>query len=54
MSHDAVLVFAKSWGAAYLLIFFVAAVVWAYWPSRRKRYEDASRWPLEEDDTPCQ
>ena len=53
MTYDAVLVFAKSWGAIYILVFFVAAVFWTYWPSRRRRYEDASKWPLEEEDKPC-
>jgi cytochrome c oxidase cbb3-type subunit IV len=54
MSHDAVLVFAKSWGALYILLFFIIAVAWAYWPSRREELEEASRWPLEEEDRPCQ
>ncbi len=52
MTHDAVLIFSKTWGALYLLVFFLAAVVWTYWPSRRKQYEDASRRPLDKDDKP--
>lgn len=53
MTHDAVLVFSKSWGAFYILIFFLAAVIWTYWPSRRRQYDDAARLPLDKDDTPC-
>ena len=53
MTHDAVLVFSKSWGALYLLVFFLAAVIWTYWPSRKSTFKDASERPLNEDDTPC-
>ena len=52
MTHDAVLIFSKTWGAIYLLTFFIVAVIWTYWPSKRKQYEDASRLPLEEDSKP--
>ena len=53
MTPDAVLVFSKSWGAVYLLVFFLAAVVWTYWPSRKSTFDDAAERPLDEDDTPC-
>jgi cytochrome c oxidase cbb3-type subunit 4 len=53
MTHDAVLVFSKSWGAVYLLVFFLAVVVWTYWPSRKRSFDEASKKPLHEDDTPC-
>ena len=52
MTHDAVLVFAKTWGALYLFVFFAAAVVWTYWPARKQRYQDAAEQPLEQDDRP--
>ncbi len=52
MTHDAVLVFSKSWGAVYLLTFFIAAVVWTYWPKHKKKYDDASNLPLEKEDKP--
>lgn len=54
MTHDVVLVFSKSWGALYLLIFFLVAVAWTYWPSRKSTYTQASQNPLEKDDNPCQ
>ena len=52
-THDAVLVFSKSWGALYILVFFLAAVAWAYWPSKKETVDDASQWPLDEEDRPC-
>ncbi len=52
-TYDAVLVFSKSWGALYILVFFLAAVVWAYWPSNKKTFDDASQRPLDEEDRPC-
>ncbi|AAV97322.1 cytochrome c oxidase, cbb3-type, subunit IV (plasmid) [Ruegeria pomeroyi DSS-3] len=54
MTHDAVLVFSKTWGAIYLLVVFVAAVLWTYWPSRRGLYDEAAQSPLQKDeDRPC-
>jgi cytochrome c oxidase cbb3-type subunit 4 len=52
MTHDAVLVFSKSWGAIYLLVFFLAAVVWTYWPSRKNIFDKAAKKPLQEDEAP--
>lgn len=34
-----------------LLIVFVGIVCWAYSSKRRKRFEEAARMPLEEDET---
>ena len=54
MTHDAVLVFSKTWGAIYLLVVFLAAVLWTYWPSRRSTYDRAAQSPLDPDeDRPC-
>ena len=53
MTHDTVLVFSKTWGMIYLLVFFLAAVVWAYCPSKKEEFEKAARWPLEDGDGPC-
>lgn len=52
MTYDSVLVFAKSWGALYILVFFLASVVWAFWPSKKREFQEAARRPLDEDDTP--
>ena len=50
MSHDAVLVFSKTWGAIYLLVVFVIAVAWVYWPSRKATYDAAARSPLSKEE----
>jgi len=35
-----------------LLLIFVGIVAWAYSGKRKKRFEEAARLPLEDDDTP--
>ena len=51
--YDTVLVFARSWGGFYLAAIFWAAVIWTYWPSRKKQMDDAASVPLREQDKPC-
>ncbi len=46
MTHDAVLIFSKTWGAVYLAVVFFAAVIWTYWPSRKATYDAAEQSPL--------
>lgn len=41
--------FAAGWGLVYFGLIFLAAVAYAYWPSRRKTFEDAAQSPLRED-----
>lgn len=50
--HDTVLMFSKSWGALYLFVVFAGAVIWVYWPSRRKEMDRAARRPLEDEEKP--
>ncbi|MEM9148325.1 MAG: cbb3-type cytochrome c oxidase subunit 3 [Pseudomonadota bacterium] len=52
-THDAVLFFSKSWGALYLGVVFIAAVIWIYRPSKKAEMDRAARSPLEEEDRPC-
>lgn len=55
MMDNATFVFiAKSWGALYMLIFFLVCVIWTYWPSNREKYETAASQPLHEEDKPWQ
>ena len=51
-THDAVLVFSKTWGAMYLLVVFLLAALWIYWPRHKKTYDKAAQSPLAEED--CQ
>ena len=32
-----------------LVVAFVIVVAWVYWPSNKKRFDEASRIPLEDD-----
>ncbi|HZP78853.1 MAG TPA: cbb3-type cytochrome c oxidase subunit 3 [Pseudolabrys sp.] len=41
--------FAQTWGLAYFVIVFVAAMAYALWPSRRAQFDQAARMPLRED-----
>jgi cytochrome c oxidase cbb3-type subunit IV len=41
--------FAQTWGLAYFVIVFAAVLVYALWPSRRRRFEEAAQIPLRED-----
>jgi len=49
-THDAVLVFSKTWGATYLLSVFVIAALWTYWPSRKSTYDQAEQSPLQDEE----
>lgn len=50
MTHDTVLVFSKTWGAVYLLVVFLVAALWVYWPSHKRTYEDAAQSPLSNEE----
>jgi cytochrome c oxidase cbb3-type subunit 4 len=41
--------FAQSWGLLYFFLIFVAVLAYVFWPSRKKRFEEAARMPLRED-----
>ena len=41
--------FAQTWGLLYFVAVFLLVVVYALSPSRKKRFEDAARIPLQED-----
>ena len=41
--------FAQSGGTVYCFLFFLAALVYALWPSNGPRFKEAARMPLRED-----
>ncbi len=41
--------FAQTWGLAYFVAVFGAALVYALWPASKERFDAASRMPLRED-----
>lgn len=49
MTYEDVSQFARTWGLVYLVAMFVVVLVYACWPSNRKKFEDAARIPFKED-----
>jgi len=41
--------FAQTWGLVYFVAVFLAVVVYALWPSNKKKFDDASRIPLDKE-----
>jgi cytochrome c oxidase cbb3-type subunit 4 len=41
--------FAQTWGLVYFVAVFLAVVVYAFWPSNKKKFDEAARMPLDED-----
>jgi cytochrome c oxidase cbb3-type subunit IV len=41
--------FAQTWGLAYFVAVFSLVIAYAFWPTRRQRFEEAARMPLRED-----
>lgn len=52
LDHDTFVGFAKSWGLFYLIALAVGVLIYAFWPSNRKRFERAKDSILDEDDKP--
>jgi cytochrome c oxidase cbb3-type subunit IV len=41
--------FAQTWGLVYLVLLFVAVLIYALNPRRKKQFDEAARLPLKED-----
>jgi cytochrome c oxidase cbb3-type subunit IV len=41
--------FAQTWGLIYFLVLFAAVLIYAFWPSRKRRFEEAARIALRDD-----
>ena len=50
MNHDFLVAFSKSWGLFYLIAMAIGVVIYAFWPSNRRRFDDAKRSILERED----
>lgn len=48
LDYDSLVFFAKTFGLVYLVVFFVVAAAWIYWPGRRDAYERAGRSVLDD------
>lgn len=42
--------FAQTWGLGFFVLMFVVAVIYALWPSNRKKFRDAANQALEDKD----
>lgn len=51
--HDSFVIFSKSFGLIYMMAFFIGTIVWAYWPSRKKRFDKVAEAILHDEDGPC-
>ncbi len=46
MTYQEASEFARVWGLVFLVAMFVGAVIYALWPSNRRRFEEAARIPF--------
>ena len=50
--HDTVVAFAKSFGLFYLIAMSIGVVIYACWPSNKKRFDRAAKSILHDEDRP--
>ena len=48
-TYRAVAEFAQTWGLIYFVVIFAAVLLYAFWPSRKKQFDDDARIPFRED-----
>jgi cytochrome c oxidase cbb3-type subunit 4 len=49
MTYETVASFAQTGGLVYFVTLFAAALVYAFWPKNRSRFDEAAHIPLSED-----
>ena len=47
--YKALAEFAQTWGLLYFFGVFLLVMAYAFWPSRKKHFDEAARMPLRED-----
>lgn len=52
VEHDFLVGFSKSFGLFYLIALSIGVLIYAYWPSNRKRFDHAANSILDKDDKP--
>ena len=50
MTYQDLIYFAETWGLVILASMFAVAVVYAFWPGNRDKFDRAAHLPLENDD----
>lgn len=54
IDHDTLVGFAKTFGLFFLIAMFAVAVAYAFWPSKKDKFDRAARSVLDDEDGPCQ
>lgn len=54
VDHQTLVGIAKSWGLFYFIAFAVGVLIYALWPSNRKRFDHAKNSILDKDDKPLE
>ena len=49
MTYESLASFAQTGGLVYFVALFTAALVYAFWPKNRSRFDEAAHIPLSED-----
>lgn len=52
MDNDFMVWFSKSFGLFYLIALSLGVLVYAFWPSNKKRFDDAAQSILDQEDRP--
>lgn len=52
LDYDTLVAFAKSFGLLYLIALSIGIVIFAFWPSNKKRFDRAARSILDDEDRP--
>ena len=53
ISHETLVAFAKTFGLFYLIAMSLVALLYALWPSNKKRFDHAAKSVLDDEDGPC-
>lgn len=50
INHQTLVAISKSYGLFYMMIIFVGATVYAYWPSNKNKFDQAGKSILKDED----
>ena len=54
IDHETTILAAKSFGLFYLIAMSIGVLIYVYWPSNRKRFDQAAERVIHDEDTPWQ
>jgi len=52
VTHDVLVWFSQSFGLFYLIVLALGVVAYVYWPSNQKRFDQAGKSILDDEDRP--